>query len=407
MFPLIETALAFATAMLAASLFVSAAVQILQKLGRYRSRTVREMLEALMHGFRAYQNDADILADENKKDSTREATFKKSKEAEETFAEDILSDPTLHTRAQKLKYRDNTEQLAKLVEYIDEKDLITLAVNHSEYYDSPSSPPKVDTMLPAQVDAIKLPVEWVGGAKPYATIGNFKRYVGRLFKTLEGTAAESFKMRIRRLTVIISVTLVVLFNLDGFDLLKVLYYDGGGRTALIQQIDTLGTTAGRLGVNGTDSGSSTGPDAGSDVDTDNTRKQLLLELQKTATILDEADIGIGWQKSWIVKRWAAYKGVGDGSDIPPSTSRIVLDSFRWLGGLLFSCVMLSLGAPFWYGALSKMINIKNQVQQYKQNGTAEKAKGLEETAAAAAAGAAAAVVVGTQLKTKPESPPAS
>ena len=44
MFPLIETAIAFAAAMLAASLVVSGGVQMALNLGRYRSRSVEEML---------------------------------------------------------------------------------------------------------------------------------------------------------------------------------------------------------------------------------------------------------------------------------------------------------------------------------------------------------------------------
>ena len=368
MFPLIETALAFATAMLAASLLVSAAVQMLQKLGRYRSHTVREMLEALMHGFRVYHNDPEILKAEDEEGAEKKKKlYENTEEVEETFAEDIMSDPALHERAQKLKYRDNTEQLAKLVEYIDKDDLEDLAENYSKYYS--------ERIEATQKDSSKLPIEWVGTSKNYATVDNLKNYIAKMFKTFEGTAAESFKMRIRGLTLVVSVTLVILINLDGINLLKVLHHNGSGRTALIQQAETLGITAERLGIAEPDLGESAGSDAESGTELNNTNKQLLLEMQKTATILDEADIGIGWQKSWIVKRWAAYKGVGDSNGLPPTGWGLFFDTFRWLGGLLFSCVMLSLGAPFWYKTLSKMINIKNQVQQNKEKSAEENAKG--------------------------------
>ena len=50
MLPLLETAIAFAVAMLAASLFVSAVVQVLQKLVNYRNETVAQMLSDQVSG---------------------------------------------------------------------------------------------------------------------------------------------------------------------------------------------------------------------------------------------------------------------------------------------------------------------------------------------------------------------
>ena len=44
MFALLETAIAFSAAMLAVSLFISAAVQWIAGLGRYRATTLADML---------------------------------------------------------------------------------------------------------------------------------------------------------------------------------------------------------------------------------------------------------------------------------------------------------------------------------------------------------------------------
>ena len=112
MLPLLETAVAFAVAMLAASLFVSAVVQVLQKFGNYRAETVRQMLSALLHGFRVYYNDPDVLAAERDPERRKLCSLQ-----ENTFATDILSDPVLHSRANQEAYSADVDELAKQVDF--------------------------------------------------------------------------------------------------------------------------------------------------------------------------------------------------------------------------------------------------------------------------------------------------
>jgi hypothetical protein len=387
MFPLVETAIAFAILMLTAALFVSALVQLVQKIGRYRSQTVAGMVKSVIHGFRVYHDDSDILAAEDEKDPEKKMhRAAENERVELQFVNDILSDPVLHTRAERVKYGDDSERLAKLVEYIHGDDLTALVFNWSKYYAREASPPaepdasrdpiSTRQVASAAVD-LPLPAQWVGSGKPYATTGNFAAYVGRWFATLESTATERFKKRIRALTIVISAVVIVLFNLDGAHLIRELYRNSGARTALTAQLSTLELTAGRLGVRGA---LQDGPEA------DTTNRELALELQKTASILDDADVGIGWQNSWIVARWCAYRGECRGTALPPTRGSILLDTFAWLSGLLFSCVMLSLGAPFWYGALASLLNLKNEVQKTGEQAKTDK---WDDGSAAAVRGAAA------------------
>jgi hypothetical protein len=416
-FPLIETAIAFAAAMFAASLFVSAAVQMLQKVGRYGSTTVREMLEALLSGFRDFHNDPLVIAAEHDRPtedmlrdalrayvpakpadgsidwpdaddqtlhadgaaepaggavgvSTPRAELRRRIDGEiRQFAGDVLSDGTLHSRRNALEYRDDPERLAKLVEYVDAADLKRLASSWARYYAGKANlaPSQPDATLDpdAAESRTQLPVQWVGPLLARSkTTRDFERYVETWFATFEGTASERFKKKIRRLTLVVSALVVVIFNLDGIHLLRELNHNAAGRQALVEKVESLQTTAARLGVAGTE----LGPD-----ELDATEKELALELQKTALSLDEAGVGIGWQDSWIVERFCAYREACASVAPKPSGWRLLLDSGAWLGGLTFAWVLLSLGAPFWYGALSGLINTRNAVRARKET-EAEEAK---------------------------------
>jgi hypothetical protein len=345
MFPLIETAIAFAAAMLAASLFVTAVVQVLQKLLGLGPRTTRDMLEALMYGFRDFHNDPAIDAAE----TAGAASDKRENVNKECarFALDILSDRALHTRAAVLAYQDQPEKLAKRTEYVDPDDLTRLVETWARYASATEAAARP-----------RLPRTWVGD-KLVKTPEDFAKYVEGWFSTYEGTASERFKTTVRRLTLLVSAVVVVLFNLDGFRLVRTLASSDAARIALNSQVESLQTSAARLGVEGAEL------EPGDALD--ETTKERLLELQKTAGILDEADAGLGWQGSFIVGRWCAYTQKCASPDSPPTKAGIALDTLSWLGGLLFSLVMLSLGAPFWYRTLSQLINVKNAVRARKED----------------------------------------
>ncbi|WP_437487610.1 hypothetical protein WME75_07180 [Sorangium sp. So ce1014] len=335
--------------MLTASLFVSAVVQVIVNVGRYRSWVLTHMLRSLMHGFRAFHKDPDVV-DPATGRPARDA-LARNEACEMRFVHEVLADPVLHARSAELAYGSDPEQLTLLVEYIDADDVITIAAGAS---------------VPAEGDGreLLLPSRWVscgqGGSsatKRYATLDHFSAYVRRWFPTLEGTASQTFKQRVRRLTLLVAMMLVVLFNFDGFQVLARLHQNGAARAQVAAQTDTVMTTATRLGERPS---TQRAPDELPDT----TLGELGLEMQKTATLLDEANLGIGWQESWIVKRFCAYRG--DLLAPAPTSLQLLRDTLFWLAGLAFSCGMLSLGAPFWVTTFSRLIQMRNEVQHRKR-----------------------------------------
>ncbi|WP_437816159.1 hypothetical protein [Sorangium sp. So ce1078] len=342
-----ETALAFAMIMLTASLFVSAVVQVIVNVGRYRSCVLVHMLRSLMHGFRAFHRDPDVVDPATGRPA--HDALARNEACEMRFVHEVLSDPVLHARSAKLAYSSEPERLALLVEYIDAEDLISIATGASVTADGDGR----ERLLPGR---------WVscgqGGSsatKRYATLDQFSAYVRRWFPTLEGTASQTFKERVRRLTLLVAMMLVILFNFDGFQVLARLHQNGTARAQVAAQADTVMATAGRLGER---------PSGAPDELPDTTPRELGLEMQQTATLLDEANLGIGWQESWIVKRFCAYRG--DVLAPPPTALQLLRDTLFWLAGLAFSCGMLSLGAPFWVTTCSRLIQMRNEVQHRKR-----------------------------------------
>ncbi|WP_437318858.1 hypothetical protein [Sorangium sp. So ce385] len=347
MIPLLETALAFAMIMLTASLFVSAVVQVIVNVGRYRSGVLVHMLRSLMHGFRAFHKDPDVV--DPATGLPAQGALERNEACEMRFVHEVLSDPVLHARSAKLAYGSDPGRLAGLVEYIDVEDLISIATGAS---------------APADGDGreLLLPSRWVscgqGGPsapKRYATLEQFSTYVRRWFPTLEGTASQTFKMRVRRLTLLVSMMVVILFNFDGFQVLARLHQSGAARAQVAAHADAVTTTAARLGER---------PAGAPDELPDATLEELGLEIQKTATLLDEANLGVGWQQSWIVQRFRAYRH--DVLAPPPTSLELLQDTLFWLAGLAFSCGLLSLGAPFWVTTFARLIQMRNEVQHRKR-----------------------------------------
>jgi hypothetical protein len=333
MFPLIETAAAFAALMLVASLFVSAVVQAIQSALRVRARVLGDMLGALIHNYAAAH---DIPLQEAEKRG---------------FVSAVLAHPLLHSPATIKAVGGDAARLELAIEYLHEEDLVNLV--------------RVELARKAGCpEALRAAV---------ADVDQFERYVERWYETIGGTASEYFKQRMRRLTLGVSCAVVVLFNVDGLHLIGDLYRGGAQRGALTHDLAAIHDTSARLGS----------PD-GIEVDPgdlaaarrrDATLRELALEMQKTSSMLDEAGTGLGWQSSWITRRWCAYKGRCAPAEARPSGARMALDALLWLAGLVFSCVMLSLGAPFWATTLGNLVNVGNAVERIK---TRPKDKPAEE-----------------------------
>ena len=425
MLPLLETAIAFAAAMLTASLLVSAIVQAIQSAGSYRADTVAGMLRSVIHGFRSFYNDPDLLAvdypDPNSPDELEPAKGRVFA-GEREFVKDILADPTLHARGDALSYGDDPVQQALLVEYISASDLIAIARNHAESSlvvgspDVAESVAKVSSPTPPPAESGSvivltrpgdeqrfLPASWIypkGGAdaakklrveKPYATLAKFAEYVQHWYPTFEATASQAFKGRIRRLTRMVVCSLVVLLNIDSVGLAVTLYRNSGGSYA--ERIPELQQQASRLGVANVD----VDVEPVEAVPADSTAKPTPADPALLLSALDDPTLGLGWQGSKIVDTWCSHTGKCPGSQVSLGGWQTASATILWLFGLILSCALLSLGAPFWYNALAGLLNLRSAVQTKNEQADASKASSpvpSVQRAASAAASRPNAIVAG-------------
>lgn len=315
------------TVMLAASLIVMCLVRILQYLANMRGKTLGEMLGALNRGFRTRGGDMTAIDDA----------------PQLAFVSDVLTYPTLHasttlvaTTVKHLPVAElarRREQAAVKVEYLSKKDLLQI----------------VRSMLEKDTSSIPnlLPARWSEQLPPEArTFRAFEAYVNEWYETLEGSATEQFKLTARRMTASLSCVVVVLFNIDGLQLATTIFNNPDLQAQLASQAGPLLETAERTGA--TRSVESQTSD----------REQVTSGVEMTFTqangVLNEPALMLGWHGNPLVKAWCS------GTEPRPSTP--TLTNIRWLAGLVLSCVLLSLGAPFWADTLKRLLNLQNTLK---------------------------------------------
>jgi hypothetical protein len=98
---------------------------------------------------------------------------------------------------------------------------------------------------------------------------------------------------------------------------------------------------------------------------DESGDELKLELQNAAAFLTSDALPLGWQNSHITKKWCAYRQSCQ-SETPIALKSMLGQGALWILGLLFSCVLVSQGAPFWVNRLRELLRLKNAVQARKE-----------------------------------------
>jgi hypothetical protein len=191
--------------------------------------------------------------------------------------------------------------------------------------------------------------------------------VGRFFPTLEATAAQRFKGQIRQLTILLAAILVVVFNFDSVQLLRTLYQNSGARAAVAAQAEQIADIAERSGVKAPVRAApgAEAPTSAPVVIEETAGLAPSIQVQQAAAALDQPDLGIGWEGSYIIGRFCAYRGSCSTTTPPVSGGQLALAVSLWCLGLLASCVMLSFGAPFWYGTLKQLLNLGNELKGKK------------------------------------------
>jgi hypothetical protein len=329
---IVSTLIGFATVMLTASLVVMALVRIVQFLGDRRGKTVGEMLAALIRGYRQLHGDAGYGYDDR----------------DTAFIVDVLSFPTLHLPRDIPRSIKSTpgapapsdQELRKLtnrVEYLSKESLLAIVDALSRVSGKP-----------------ELPATWYANLSPEArSLSSFNAYVEQWFETVEAVSSESFKSEARRLTALMSCLVVVAMNIDGFQLASALYHDSALTAELERRApDVLALAQKRQAE-------AVAPDQGG---RDRLLDGVTGDLRQTNAVLNEPGLELGWQNSWITKAWCK-SCAPPGVVVPARTWAEWLPNLaRWLAGLFFSCVMLSLGAPFWTDRLKDLLNLRNSMQ---------------------------------------------
>jgi hypothetical protein len=328
---LVSTVAGFVVLMAAASLAVTVIVRIIHYADDTRGITVMNMLASINQAYRVSLRDTAVPGDR----------------PETQFVLDILNDPALHsyagsqsfwTKAQRragdqAAIENQRDRLARRTEYVRQDDLVRVVERHA----------------PNDV----LPAAWSQGLGNKATLTSFKQYVGTWFNTAEGLAQERFRKDTRKLVAVVSSLVVVAANLDGIALLDTLQHDTTLTNALFAWGPDLLRTSERIGRAD---------------DAPNDRDELLSNatpaLEQVNSVLSTPQLHLGWQQSWIVRELCAEKrecAQTAGLPLVPEKSPLqaCLRLVRWLAGLFFSFVMLSLGAPFWFDRLRDILNTRN------------------------------------------------
>ena len=410
MFDLLDTALAFSLTMLAASLFVSVVVQFIQGLLGMRGTQVIRMVQSIHLCYREHylplllKNRQKLLADAVSQSHGTIVTKAYTEQIEEInkqiinlspndvrcrfFIADVLCDSSLHPIDSYQRFLVATKGKSPLndqdwpiflkqahqIEYLAQDDLLRLV---SKQWDLPSG-------YPQEGEPTRAETWWSSPLAKLAGPPSFQESMTYWFPTIEGTSAQDFKQRVRMITLWVSCAVVIVLNLDGLQLISTLNNEKTQRDFMVSQASNLLLSANRVTANDQPFGpppvpatthstipQSPAPAASplpASETTSPTTADKALEIQKAVTILSDANIGLGWPKSWIVKEWAAFNHVEGGGDVTaPGAVSMAMDILRWIGGLLFSCALLSLGAPFWVTTVSDLINLKNEVQQRKES----------------------------------------
>jgi hypothetical protein len=318
---LVSLALAFAVVMAALSLIVSSLVRLLHYLFASRGRNLLEMLARLDQTYRSEHGEPAAAGDA----------------PSYAFARDVLTFPVLHSSrpGQQVdgatRGRRQRERMAVRVEFMPLETLLQI----------------VRTLCPDG----RLRPSWHLGLSPDAQrVEDFERFARTWYGSLEGVATDRFRIRSRRAVAAVSALVVVAFNIDGFALLG----DLRRESLLRQYLEGHAAEVGRLAQSQRDDLS--------DVHADGAQPNDLPRLLKLNGILNEPMLNLGWQRNYFSRRWCVYHGctiTEPALKVPvPNGFELAWDGVRWVLGLLFSCAMLSLGAPFWADFLARALKVR-------------------------------------------------
>ncbi len=339
---ILATVIGFSVIMLILSLIITYLVRGVHYLGHVRGATLGEMLGSINVGYRLMHGDHAQSGDI----------------AQAAFVLDVLTFPALHLPAKLVAPNARLggdpkailagrQKLAQSVEYIDKDDFVQIVCRLcGTQYKSGQDP------------AGQFPARWCT-ALPEAdrSLKELVAYIDEWFPTAEGVSSNQFMVKSKRLTSVLASVLVVLLNLDAIQIATNLYGSGSTRDALAQSAGDILKLA--EGTHAADTALPTSRDASLDKVTEG--------LSTLTSRLNEPDLELGWQQSWIARAWCVNQHVcapGD-VDVPGTRLGWCVHVGLWFCGLLVSFLLLSLGAPFWANQLKELLGWQTLLQTRK------------------------------------------
>lgn len=313
---MLSVALGFVTVMAGVSMLVSAIVGILHRIENRRRLELAEMLAAANFAFRVHHGDHCAPGD------APTAAFVKA----------ILSDPVL------LSADDLRKSVAarpnRPLEWITKENLNSIIERNSE-----------NGVLPST---------WHYGLGAHqATAKVFERWLDRWFPTIEANATDRFRKHSQRVSMVVAAAVVVLLNLDAFQLTIDLFAQGSTAAAVEAHAVGLAKLADRFENRSEQDASA----------------ELAGDLLQINGVLNVPELRLGWQRSAFIERYCAFR---ETCARPAMLNKVLpqddlLDFAiymgRWLAGLLAGTILLWLGAPFWADRLRDTLRLRSAITQ--------------------------------------------
>jgi hypothetical protein len=249
------------------------------------------------------------------------------------------------------------------------------------------------------------------GAKAADTVDAVLKDIAQKFDALGKEAAGYFEGRARLLSVCVAIVLAFAIRVDAIELFNTFLRDPNARNKVIEQ--TQAVTAQYKAMTEAATALTANASADAKQQVEDLRTDLTTTMAATrSTVKQYADFGlpIGWTKeNATLNPWALTCSAGGVTRVmaegEPCKKGEAAGYVGWgavirlVGSLLLGGLLIGLGAPFWYNAVTGLTNIRGTVQQV----TGDQQKASTPAAAPGQTGAAVQPAA-TPAPTDPDRP---
>jgi hypothetical protein len=232
------------------------------------------------------------------------------------------------------------------------------------------------------------------GAGAADTVDAVLKDIAQKFDALGKEAASYFEGRARLLSVCVAIVLAFAIRIDAIELFNTFLRDPNARNKVIEQTQAVTAQYKAMTDAATALQTNASPEAKQQVE--DLRKDLTSTINATrGTVKQYADLGlpIGWTKeNATLNPWALTCSAGGVTRVEANGESCKTGEaagyvgwgavLRLVGSLLLGGLLIGLGAPFWYDAVTGLTNIRSTVQQVSGGGQ-KKASAPGQPAAAA------------------------